>query len=308
MPDDTDDPIDDDDQAVTLDDLACLYVSARQRAGQFAASTVAGERPQLLAFARSVQGVPPDEVTRKDVEAWLYRPDRKASTQRSHLSKLRVWWAWMILEGHATADPTFGIARVRVPYQLPRALRRDTAAAVVAGALDTRAAFVLTWMLDMGLRSVELVRLTVDDVDPERRTALLCGKGGHERVLPIPDRAWDALGAYLAEHPARGGTSPVLRAYRPPGPPYSRRVSSDLPMTANHLARLVARWMHTAGAHETGHALRHTRATTLVEAGVDLRKVQFLLGHRNIATTSRYLGAVDVEQLRSAIEGADGGV
>jgi integrase/recombinase XerD len=273
-----------------LYELARQYVHERKTAGQLAAVTVPNVASTLRRFADSVGGADPADVTRRDVERWIGRAGLAPSNRRRELSLLRTFWRWLVVTERADSDPTLGVARVREPRRLPRGLRPDQVAAALDAAPDPRGRAIVTLMVQLGLRAVEVSRLRVDDINPWERTVRVTGKGGHERVLPLVDEAAAAVRDYLAEWPATRG--PLIRSYNDP----------TKALCASVIAHYVAEWMHAAGLDETGHALRHTMASDLLKRGVDVKTVSASLGHANVATTSRYLPLV-VTPLREAMEG-----
>lgn len=279
--------------ATPLHRLVVAYVAER-RAGGMAASTAPARRRQLLVFADSVAGVVGD-VTRRDVERFVGAAGLAPGTRRRRLSDVRTFWAWLVAAGHATGDPTAGVGPIREPRRLPRQLRAEQVDAIVAACPDARARLIVHLELDTGLRAVEVARLRVDDVDLDGRTMLIRGKGGHERLLPIPRACWSALGEYLAEEPAPPGPGPLIRSYNDP----------SAGLCAAYVVHLVGKIMRAAGvADGGGHRLRHTMAGGLVRRGVHLRDVQAILGHDNLSTTSRYL-PTNVADLALAIDAPD---
>lgn len=273
-----------------LYELVRQYVRERRDAGRLAATTEPNVRCTLMNFAYSVAGAAPSDITRRDVERWVGRPGLAPATRRRELSCIRTFWRWLTITGRADHDPTLGVERVREPRRLPRALHADQVAAALHACPDSRARLVVTLMVQLGLRAVEVSRLRVEDINLRERTVRVVGKDSHERILPLVDEAAIALWEYLSEWPATRG--PVVRSYNEP----------TKGLCASVIAHYVAEWMQTAGIAETGHSLRHTMATDLLKRGIDVKTVSASLGHANVATTSRYLPLV-VTPLREAMEG-----
>jgi integrase/recombinase XerC len=144
-------------------------------------------------------------------------------------------------------------------------------------ALRDRAIFDLLY--GTGLRVGELVALSVRDFDAGRREVRVWGKGGRERVVPVPGKALASLRGYLA---ARSG--PGLFAQ----PLFLN--SRGTRLSDRGVRKLLARRLLEVGIarRASPHALRHSFATHLLDAGVDLRSVQELLGHARLSTTQRY--------------------
>jgi integrase/recombinase XerC len=182
----------------------------------------------------------------------------------------------------------------RAKRKLPRPLSEDAARAMLETApaqatepwIAARDAAVLTLLYGCGLRISEALGLAADLL-PLGDTLRIRGKGGKERVVPVIAPARAAVAAYAAScpHPLTPGT-PLFRGRR--GGPLN--------------PRLVARAMEHARmqlglpATATPHALRHSFATHLLDAGGDLRAIQDLLGHASLATTEGYT-AVDTARL-----------
>ncbi len=147
-----------------------------------------------------------------------------------------------------------------------------------------------------GIRVSELCGLDVDDVDRERRTIRVLGKGGRERVVPLGLPALDAVDAWRV----RG--RPILVCGRS-GPALFLGVKGGR-IDQSAVRRVVHARLGEAGVTDMGpHGLRHTAATHLLEGGADLRSVQELLGHASLGTTQIYTH-VSIERLRAAYQQA----
>lgn len=266
--------------------LAAEYVTGRRRRGEIGVGTARQNRFCLYRFAAAVDasGMP----ARLDVSAWVDGLGQLAPrSRRWNVSIAKGFTAWLVDEGHLATDPLARPPRVRVPRAVPRALPGDQAAAVVAACPDERARLVVTLMLWLGLRRGEIPALRVDDVDRFGATLRVRGKGGHERLLPLPPAVASALDGYLAAHPAPGPRAPLVRSYQHP----------TTGITPTRVYQIVLGVMTAAGVHlaprdgRSPHALRHTAATDTLRAGATLADVQALLGHSSIATTAVYLRA-----------------
>lgn len=275
-----------------LGGLALDYVAERARIGQLTGESPRTYRKSLWNLVDFVGAdAPPRRLNRRLLERWLAEMDVSPATKRQRLSVVRHFCGWLILRGDLRANPAAAVAGPRQPRQVPpRGLSLEQVGAVFVACPDARAELVICLMVQEGLRCCEVSRLQVGDIDARRRTVLIHGKGGHERVLPVSDETWEALGHYLAEYPATAG--PLVRSYRRP------RQS----LTAHYLSIVVGRIMGEAGVAESAHGLRHTAASDMLEHGAHVRTVQTALGHRSLATTQRYLQWV-VGDLREAMGG-----
>lgn len=220
---------------------------------------------------------------------------RKAST-------LRRYFRWSTRTGVTPVDPSHGLSAPRADGRLPRVLRQDELnvlldappAAVVAGdppAVRARDDAVLELLYGSGLRVSELCGLDLPDLDLARLRATVWGKGGKQRTIPLTEPAVAALRAWLHEARAQ-----LLTADSPPEALFVNRRGRRL--APRDVRRLLDR---RAPAPTHPHALRHTFATHLLDGGADLRAVQELLGHADLATTQRYTH-VSRERLRSVYD------
>lgn len=215
-----------------------------------------------------------------------WAPLARATTARK-ISALRQFFAFLAREGLRADDPARDIARPSQPRALPKTLdpgavealfhtleARRTAAPEDPRLIRLQALVELLY--GSGLRATELVSLPRHAVRPGRGHLVLAGKGGRERLVPIGRAAEAAVIAHLAHVP-----------------PESRWL---FPSRTAHLTRLrlwqLLKWLGAqAGippSRISPHVLRHAFATHLLEGGADLRAVQTLLGHADIATTQIY--------------------
>jgi len=173
---------------------------------------------------------------------------------------------------------------VRVPRTLPRVLSPQEADRLVAALRTHRDRAMVLAMLLAGRHRCEVLGLRFADVQvADRRLAVVEGKGGHHRVVPVASRFFDAPGAYLHdERPREARTDRVFVVLKGP-----RR---GLPLSAEGLDEILAGARRRGGLeHATCHELRHTCLTRLREAGMALEAVQAQAGHRSIESTRVYL-------------------
>jgi integrase/recombinase XerD len=206
------------------------------------------------------------------------------------LSALRRMLAYAGDQGLLQADPLEGIRNPRLPARLPRVLRPDETASLIAAAdpdsaLGLRDRAMLEVLYGSGLRVTELVSLPLSAVD--RRAGLLrvMGKGQRERVVPLGESALDAIATYLEEG------RPALLGKRP-DPSHSVFLSRrGAPMTRQNFfvrVKQLARRADIDPERVSPHVFRHAFATDLLEGGADLRSIQAMLGHSDLATTEVY--------------------
>lgn len=246
--------------------------------------------------------ISPDQV--RSHLAVLHRARHPATLGRK-LAALRTFFRFLVREGVCALDPTAGIPAPRAPRRLPAPLSVDDCHALVeAGGgpeseAETRDRALVELLYGAGLRVAELVSLDVRDLDLQRGELRVTGKGGTERVVPIPAEARAALDAYLAPRRRPGVLAqPLFLALR-------RRAGAARRLGARDVRRILKRRGRRAGIADRvhPHRLRHSYATHLLDMGADLREIQELLGHASLSTTQKYT-AVSAERLMEVYDRA----
>jgi integrase/recombinase XerD len=254
---------------------------------------------KLLAFAEASDVSEIEAIDLGVVSGWIREMSRAGLGPRStarHLSSARGFCKFLMREGVLRADPTELAARPRFGRKLPRALGESEMVTLIeAPPPDTlrglRDRAMLSLMYAAGLRVSELVSLTVGDVDRARGIVSALGKGKKRRLVPLGEVALDHLAAYLEAREADvsakairlGGGAAKVSPILFPSPRGGK-------LTRQAFWKIVGRTARGAGirGHVHPHQLRHSFATHLLSGGADLRSVQTLLGHANVATTEIY--------------------
>jgi integrase/recombinase XerD len=239
----------------------------------------------------------------RDYLASLSAAGLKASTQARRLSALRQLHRFLLDEDIRTDDPTSAIESPKRGRPLPKVVTEVQtqslidAAAALEGPEAVRLLCIVELLYASGLRVSELVTLPLTAASGERRMLLVKGKGGKERLVPLGAPAREAIKAYMQVRPRF--LPPSERAQRFLFP--SRGVEGHL--TRRRVAQLLKDLAVKAGVDPrklSPHVLRHAFASHLVAHGADLRSVQQLLGHADIATTQIYTHVQD-ERLRRLV-------
>jgi integrase/recombinase XerC len=232
----------------------------------------------------------------------LLQRNRKSSVARK-LSAVKRFFRFLLQRGAVAADPASGITTPKKEQQLPAHLSvddmfrlLDAPAARTPAGLRDRAILEVTY--SCGLRVSELVGLNWADIDASLALVRVRGKGRKERVVPIGQKALDAVAAYHASLPKLCPRRP-----RDPQAVFLNRRGGRL--TTRSVARLVDAYTLVSGipSKVSPHALRHSFATHLLGAGADLRAIQELLGHASLSTTQKYTH-VNMDQLMAVYDKA----
>lgn len=266
--------------------LAYRYVNKRRARGEITDDSARVLAQRIVSFVDFTDR-PVDRWKRKHVERWMELPSISPTTKRARLSALRGFCQWCVVEGHLAKDPTLGVVSPPVEEGLKRARRPDEVAAILARCPDLRAKACVLLMVQEGLRRGEVAAAEVVDLCLRTRTLAVKGKGGRgrlTRVVPVSEETMNVLLAYFAEIGMSAG--PLIRSTTEPG----------TGLTPTRIYQIVIAAMYAAGVklgpHDgcSPHALRHTTAHDMLDAGADILEVQQMLGHRSVDTTQRTYG------------------
>lgn len=214
-----------------------------------------------------------------------------ASTQARKLSAVRQYHRFLYLEGHRPDDPSQMVDSPRQKRPLPKLLEQHEVAALIDAAYaypdaeGIRLTLCLELLYATGMRVSELLALPLSAITADRQTLIVFGKGRKERMIPIGRAAQDALEIYLAIRDRFLGPKSKQSRFLFP----SRSKLGHL--TRQRLTQLLKELALEADldpARLSPHVLRHAFASHLLEGGADLRAVQMMLGHADIATTEIY--------------------
>ncbi len=215
-------------------------------------------------------------------------------TLARRLSAMRQFYQYLISEGKRADDPTTTIEIPKQGRTLPKTLSEDevnhliSVAGEKGNASSKRLVCLLELIYAAGLRVSELVGLPMSAIGENKEFLMVEGKGGNERVVPLSKPAQDALGAYLDVRTKRIEKDSTLKDSQWLFP---SKTSDSGHLTRQRFAQLLRDLAKDAGVEKgkvSPHILRHAFATHLLNNGADLRSVQKMLGHADIATTQIY--------------------
>ena len=290
-------------------DAFAQYLSAERAVSPHTLRGYLGDVRSLLSHAASEGAVRLQDLELGTLRRWLGAQSQEGaarSTLARRSASVRVFTAWAMAEERITTDPALRLKAPKREQSLPGVLQagqltrllstlEEAAAEGAPLALRNRANVELLYAT--GVRVGELAGLDVDDLDPDRRTLRVIGKGNKERTVPYGVPAALAVDDWL-----RRGRPLVVRDNSGP--------ALFLGVRGGRVDQRQVRAMVNdlfAGLGDTSasgpHALRHSAATHLLDGGADLRAVQEILGHSSLATTQIYTH-VSVDRLRKSYQQA----
>jgi len=247
------------------------------------------------------------ELAHEDLSAyqtWLcYAPSEAkgeplcVNTQHTRMAEVQGFFRYLFKEGLLLFDPAASLDKPKYRTSLPRGILNPPQVLALLKAPDVKTPLglrdraILELLYATGIRNAELITLQLQDVALESRQLMVLGKGRKERLVPFGRIAHTWLVRYLQEaRPALlqgAATACVFVSYK--GRPIVRSI----------LCWIVKKYVRKAGLpeHTGAHALRHTCATHLLQAGADIRFIQALLGHSCLSTTQVYTH-VDITDLK----------
>jgi integrase/recombinase XerC len=294
----------------TISEATDGFLRAAAAERDLSPNTLAAYRSDLTQFEawiakRNVRGL--GDVNRAHIRAFVAElSGRRGLARRTtarKVSAVRSLLVWAAENDLIADDPTVGVAVPKLDRPLPRVLREPDVAALCDlppgdDPIGLRDRAILELLYASGLRVSELCALDVDDVDLAQNVLIATGKGRKERKLPFGRPAAAALATYL--HDARPA---LLERSGMATHAASLFVNSRGRRIGPRTVRaMITKYTRAEGIKEVSpHDLRHSFATHLLDGGADLRSVQELLGHENLATTQIYTH-VSTERLKAVYE------
>lgn len=279
--------------------LFLQYLTIQRR---FAKNTVAAYAADLRAFALSLGPAPRrlEDIGREEVQRFFQACRQRRISTRSNarrLAALRAFFRFLHDRGHVASNPVAEIDSPKIGRTLPKALSIEEVDLLLSPPKDVtplalRNHAMLHLLYASGLRVSELVSLPVGGCNLASGHLRILGKGNKERLVPFSAVAGEAVRDYLERGRSlllKGKPSPILFCSNRGGP-----------MTRARFWQIVQETALVAGINKeiSPHTLRHSFATHLLAGGADLRSVQMMLGHADIATTQIYTH-VDTDRLKA---------
>ena len=286
-----------------LGELIRRYLVAKEAAGRSSA-TIDCYRVRLGRLAAHLGDVPPGRVGADDLRGWLLALKRgtKRPTSGTYIEGHRLvadgLFAWAVREGYLRRSPMAGVERFRAARPPIRTLTRDQVAQLMRACRDTptgrRNRAILAFLYDTGVRSAELARLTIGDVDLQAAQARVRGKNRRIETVPLSPALVAELTRYLAERPpaTRGASAPL----------FTSRGTVAVSTNAMRLwMRRLKKKLGLDGKRVSPHVIRASAATHFAASGASAFGVQRFLRHRTPTMSQRYvdLASLDFAQLHA---------
>lgn len=256
---------------------------------------------RLVQFAGDIKVETIDTELIRKWRLWLNRFRNESGdslatiTQSYHLIALRSFLGYCSKRNIMTLTPEKielpKVRRKQVAFLNPDELKRLFEVIAVDTPIGLRDKAIIELLYSSGLRVSELTNLNIDQINLKRREFMVRGKGDKDRPVFISQQTADWLLAYLGER--HDGTKPLFINYS--GSKTADSAGEFKRLSPRSVQRLVSHYAKLAGItkHVSPHTLRHSFATDLLMNGADLRSVQSMLGHSNIATTQVYTHVTD---------------
>lgn len=271
------------------------FLADRKALGVYNAKSVSVVGPRLQTLSIHFGARPLNRLTAAAITSWMASLDHLApASKASYFASCRQFCRWATTNRRIDSDPTAGMKSPKRPVAVPRAQPSQVIAAILAACLDDRDRLIVHLMVDLGLRRGEVAAARWELYDPISEIITVRGKGGKERELPVTDEV-----SALMRRQHRRAHGPVISSLSKPG----------TPLTPERVGRIVLDIMRRAGVKQapydgvSGHALRHTAASDVLDHCHDVRIVQAMLGHAHLSSTSIYLRRASLGQMREAMEG-----
>ncbi|MDO8515016.1 MAG: tyrosine-type recombinase/integrase [bacterium] len=254
-----------------------------------------------------------DETVTREFRLYLSRyenPDKgflKRSTQNYFLIAIRAFLKYLTRKG-LKVMPSDRIELGKMPERMVKFLDHEHVNKLInmpdtSKNMGLRDKAIIELLFSTGLRVSELTKLNVDQINLDTREMGIVGKGGHARVVFISDRSAESLSRYLTVRQEFGAHwKPLFIRFRGKVDKITDN-GEKMRLTVRSVERMVGKYAVKAGipVHISPHTLRHSLATSLLSNGADLRSVQEILGHKNVATTQIYTHVTNT-RLREVFE------
>ncbi len=261
------------------------YLSLERGLAQNTLEAYRRDLDQFIAFLAAEKITGFTQCTRSTLSKYLLflKQQKLAATSLARkLATLKTFFHYLAREQAIAHDPTLEIERPKIEKYLPKVLSQDEIKRLMEMPKNSRDRALMELLYSSGLRVSELVRLNLNDVNLEEGYVRCFGKGSKERMVPIGQVAAQEMDHYIGKFRVKLNRDKKLKAIF--------LTNNGHRLTRQDVWRIVKDYSKQAGITKaiSPHTLRHSFATHLLDNGADLRSVQEMLGHSDIATTQLY--------------------
>lgn len=247
-------------------------------------NTISAYRRDISGFIDFIPDEVIENVSRLHISSYIMhlREDGICPSSISRkISALKSFFRWACANEIISTNPISSIEPAKLPKHLPKVLSVNDIQNLMRQNLNITERVVVELLYSCGLRVSELSKLKLNDINMKSKNILCFGKGSKERLIPFGEYAFNTINEYLKEREL------LIIKYKLTTDRLLITETGRL-MTRQDIYRLIHRLGETLHKDISPHTLRHTFATHLLENGADLRVVQELLGHSDVATTQLY--------------------
>ena len=274
-----------------MDNLVDQFINHLRVERGLAANTVQAYSRDLIRFLQFLESrkLSPLKASRDQIAEYLGELGRELSPRSVHrnISAIKMFFRFLVSEGTIKNSPARLLETPKLSMRLPGVLTQAEVEQLLAqpdssNPRGRRDRAMLEVLYATGLRVSELVSLKVLNTDLEVGYVRTLGKGSKERIIPMGEKAMEAIREYLEQG--------RVQLTKGTNVPYLFLNSRGRAMTRQGFWKIIKNYAKKAGIRKgtTPHSIRHSFATHLLEAGADLRSVQVMLGHTDISTTQIY--------------------
>lgn len=252
-----------------------------QKAANLSPRTIR-DRAETIRHLETFTGKPALQTTQTDIVRFMAR-DLAPATRSTYATIFRVFFRFCVAQDLLQKSPMDGAPVPKRPKYAPRPVENIQLTRILEKCNRHRTKVMVLFAALAGLRVHEIAKIQGTDIDHEKQTITVTGKGNKRAVIPL--------------HPVLMDVVPTMPQY---GYWFTSYERPDEPITGKSVGQAISRAMTRAGVAGTAHQLRHWYGTALLESGADLRTVQELMRHESLATTQIYT-RVTSERRRAAI-------
>jgi site-specific recombinase XerD len=256
--------------------------------------TIDSYKKDIKQFFEDIKIKEVSDITKYKIREFLSIMDDRElepATRNRKLTSIRSFCNYLIMEEYLQTNPTIDISYAKIDKRLPKTITVEQTFNILDSVESLRDKAALEILYATGVRVGELVNIELADIDTESGRMRVFGKGSKERVVPLTKTAIESVDAYLKNRECKS-------KYLFPSPANNKK-----PITTKAIYNLVRRYGENNGVKMSPHKFRHSVATHLLSRNMDIRKIQELLGHSNINTTTIY-AQIAIEQMASQFHSA----